>query len=276
MTYALLDDGFYDHPNFANIPDDLVGVWAKGLAYCNRHLTDGRIPIGTARRFCVTSDQKTIVERMVDAGLWTADFEDVWHIGYLDHNPSRAKVKAKLKKAKSRKDKWNEQREGMRSETRLKTAPERVPNAVPNGVPNGVQSNPIRSDPNTPIAPLRESVRELARRAYAEGATTALGVQTFSLQDSEADVIVRVVRDSAHWSGLRGDSLATAIRNSAAKYIAARRDEPQFERGYAPSKWAEWLRSGGGKTQTSHDPQLVRARAASAAVEAEEASLRNS
>jgi hypothetical protein len=241
MTYALLDDGFYDHPKFAKVPEDLVGIWAKGLAYCNRHLTDGKIPRSKTRSFCVTVDPDTVVSRMVAAGLWEEDADDVWHVGYLDHNPSRAQVKAKLKKAKARKDKWREKNETTRSETRLKTVPEHVPERVQ----NGAQSNPIQSDPNTPIGPHRESVREIVRAAYAEGALTVLGGLSFSVQDSEAEVIVRVVADSPRLCGLRGEALATAIRNSAATYVRARRAEAKFERGFTPTKWAEWLRTDG-------------------------------
>jgi len=257
MTYALLDDGFYDHPNFANVADDLVGIWAKGLAYCNRHLTDGRIPKAKALSFCVTTDRTTVVDRMIEAGLWGDDGEDVWHLGFLDHNPSRAHVKAKLKKSKARKEKWKEAQEAKRSETRLKTVPGRVPGSVPDDVPNGAQSNPIQSDPIPPVVPPRESVRETVRSGYAEGALTVLGGLSFSIQDSEAEVIVRVVADTPQWCGLRGQSLATAIRNSAAAYVRARRDEAKFERGFTPTKWAEWLRTDGGSPRRPSGPDLA-------------------
>jgi len=100
-----------------------------------------------------------------------------------------------------------------------------------------------RREENDPPTP--NSIRELVRQAYAQGALTVLGGQSFSVQDSEADVVVRVVADSPRWCGLRGQALATAIRNSAAAYVRARRAEAKFERGFTPTKWAEWLRTEG-------------------------------
>jgi len=116
MPYAQLDDGFYDHPRFAFIDDDLVGIWAKGLAFCNRHLTDGLIPKTKAKAFCVTADPMSVIDRMIAAKLWRDVGDHVEHIGFLDHNPSRSEVRAKQKAAKARKDKWKETNEGTRSE----------------------------------------------------------------------------------------------------------------------------------------------------------------
>lgn len=106
MPYAQLDDGFYDHPRFEKVDDDLVGIWAKGLAYCSRHLSDGRIPKRIVYAFCVSTDPATVVMRMVASALWRDVGDAVEHVGYLDHNPSKAEVRAKQQGNKARKDRW--------------------------------------------------------------------------------------------------------------------------------------------------------------------------
>ncbi len=44
MTWVKLEDNFYDHPDFVDCELDEVGLWARALAFCGRHLTDGFIP----------------------------------------------------------------------------------------------------------------------------------------------------------------------------------------------------------------------------------------
>ena len=139
MPYAQLDDGFYDHPRFEKVDDDLVGIWAKGLAYCSKHLTDGRIPKRVARTFCVTTDPSTVVARMIDAKLWADVGDGVSHIGYLDHNPSREQVRARQLGNKIRKERWKTSQENA--------FPEPVPNAP--GAP--VQNRASPSSPSSPV-----------------------------------------------------------------------------------------------------------------------------
>jgi hypothetical protein len=143
MTYALLDDGFYDSPTFINVPDDLVGVWAKGLAYCNKHLTDGLIPRSKVRSLCTTVDPDTVVSRMQNAGLWREKGDEIEHVGFLDHNPSKREVLSRRKATRERKDNW---KRGKRN-----ASPERVPETnterVLGTLPDPIRSDPIRSDP---------------------------------------------------------------------------------------------------------------------------------
>lgn len=140
MTYALLDDCFYDSPTFAGVDDDLIGVWAKGLAYCNRHLTNGFLTRSVTRSLCTTCDPDTVLERMVTAGLWREKGDRVEHIGYLDHNPSKREVLRRRKAVKDRKDKWKHLHAGTRSATRS--------HHDPGTPPNPLQSDPLQSNPN--------------------------------------------------------------------------------------------------------------------------------
>jgi hypothetical protein len=151
MTYALLDDGFYDCPTFALVPDDLVGIWAKGLAYCNRHLTDGWIPVPKALSFCVSVAPETVVERMIKTDLWALGTGKktglVEHVGYLDHNPSKKEVLARRKAATDRKNKWKTTAQGTRSATRSSHDLGTCSDHDLGTLPNPIRSNPIQSDP---------------------------------------------------------------------------------------------------------------------------------
>lgn len=85
MPWVKLDDGFYDHPKIATVSNAAVGVWCKGLAYCNRQLTDGFIPARVLRAMC---DGDEIAE-LVEAGLLDVE-ERGWRFhDYHDFQPSR-------------------------------------------------------------------------------------------------------------------------------------------------------------------------------------------
>jgi hypothetical protein len=155
MTYALLDDGFYDHPTFIDVDDDLIGVWAKGLAYCNRHLTDGVIGARSiAQKLCKTADPNTIVERMVEAELWALKGDKIIHVGFLDHNRSKREVLKQRTAAKERKNKWKQSAPGTPKEHVPGTRSEHVPGTPEEQCPT--QPDPTRSDP-TQIREERET-----------------------------------------------------------------------------------------------------------------------
>lgn len=49
MTWFKLDDGFYDHPKVADLPNAAVGLWVKAAVWCSKHLTDGVVPASRRR-----------------------------------------------------------------------------------------------------------------------------------------------------------------------------------------------------------------------------------
>jgi hypothetical protein len=94
MSWVRLDDNFLDHPKMVGLRLELVGLWAKGLGYCGRHLTDGALrrallphlsglPLSKATR---------LAEELVKAGLWENAGVDYLVHDYLAWNPSRREV----------------------------------------------------------------------------------------------------------------------------------------------------------------------------------------
>lgn len=117
MVWGKLDDGILDNPKLAQVGWLGFGLYAAGLVYCNRNLTDGFIPRASARTLldteylasdgriltvAVTSGMSgedvtcaMVAEWLVAAGLW--DMTDGGYLvhDFLDHNPSREQVEAK-------------------------------------------------------------------------------------------------------------------------------------------------------------------------------------
>ena len=171
MTYALLDDSFYDAPSFAGAPNECIGVWAKGLAYCNRHLTDGFIPDRVAVVFLgrvdgsqlEQNDPEKLLAEMLNRQFWSRRKGGFAHVGYLDHNPSKAQVLARRASARDRKGRWKqgplERVPGTRSERVLGTHP------------NPIRSNPIQSDDQSlrePASPALSTDEQTRIRAISK------------------------------------------------------------------------------------------------------------
>lgn len=101
MPYALLDDEVCDHPKFARIGLDAVGLWTLALSWTSRHLTDGHIPTQIAARYTAGARRKlnTIAAELVAVNLWEPaeggwqihDFHDVNRSG-LEQRQKRGQV----------------------------------------------------------------------------------------------------------------------------------------------------------------------------------------
>ena len=117
--WVKVDDHFDEHPKLQKAGPLAVALWLAGLAYCNRNLTDGKIPRAKAETLwswtwwdepketgeCrevtagitsgywgddVTSDY--VIGRLIDAGLWE-DRGDYYHVhDYLKYQPSKVDV----------------------------------------------------------------------------------------------------------------------------------------------------------------------------------------
>ena len=121
MAWVKLDDHFPEHPKVAALDEftPLCGwLYVCGLAWCNRHLTDGFIPAGIVGRLAsfdrlafhvdghlspsdvVTTE--SVIAELVMAGLWE-EAEGGYQVhDYLDYQPSRrsservSKVRSKV------------------------------------------------------------------------------------------------------------------------------------------------------------------------------------
>lgn len=104
MPYALIDDELCDHPKFAQVDLDAIGLWTLGLSWCSRHLTDGRIPTRIVERYAAGARRKaaTIAAELIDVGLWEPVDGGWQYHDFHDHNPSGAEVKERRSKVSQR------------------------------------------------------------------------------------------------------------------------------------------------------------------------------
>jgi hypothetical protein len=105
MSWVKLDDAIYDHPKLAPVPNASLWVWTCGLAYANRHGTDGLVERHVLRIISGTSRD---AGALVTAGLWVPT-DAGWEIhDYHDYQPSRA-VRQKRSEAGRRgaQARWN-------------------------------------------------------------------------------------------------------------------------------------------------------------------------
>lgn len=109
MTWAKLDDGFVDNLKVQPVGWAARGVWATGLAWCSRKLSDGRISTKAA---AILEFPPEAIDELVAAGLWhVADDGNGWVVhDYLEYNPSKAEVVATRAAAKKRVGKLRDRR----------------------------------------------------------------------------------------------------------------------------------------------------------------------
>ena len=96
MAWIRLDDQFATHPKLVTVGPVAAWLWACGLSYAARYLTDGFIP--TKALDCLgASDEEyeipmKMARRLEAVGLWDP-VEGGWQIhDYLDYQPSRDEV----------------------------------------------------------------------------------------------------------------------------------------------------------------------------------------
>jgi hypothetical protein len=85
MTWVRLDDGAPLHPKLLAVGPEAAWLWVAGLAYANRHVTNGAIP-PQALPALYPSDQwprarlAKLAAALVEAGLWTAREGGGWEV----------------------------------------------------------------------------------------------------------------------------------------------------------------------------------------------------
>lgn len=111
MAWGKLDDGFYDNPRIVRIAKrshGAVGLHARAISYCAKHLTDGHILADIVQGFApLQRDRENMVKVLIEETAWYENEKGDGFIlhDYLDQNPSRAEVEAKRAEDRERKRK---------------------------------------------------------------------------------------------------------------------------------------------------------------------------
>lgn len=102
MTWAKLDDEFYDHPKVLQAGLAAVGLFAVGLSYSARKLTDGFLAFEVVARLGPGVEVEALATRLVEVGLWETTPGGYLIHDYLAFNPSGKHVKRERKVAAER------------------------------------------------------------------------------------------------------------------------------------------------------------------------------
>lgn len=116
MPWVRIDENAMDHPKIGTLPDGSFRLWVQGLAYCQKHLTDGFIADPFVRALPAFSPKRRVV--LVDAGLWHDVTGGIAVHDYLQWNDSKADVSGKRQAARDRMRRSRErsqERDGERS-----------------------------------------------------------------------------------------------------------------------------------------------------------------
>lgn len=92
MPFIRLDDQFYDGPKHAPLSAGAGWLWVLTLAWCNRHLTDGRFPNAIANQLGNIPKRSAAIKELLDGGLWAEDGQHYQIANYLDYQNSREAV----------------------------------------------------------------------------------------------------------------------------------------------------------------------------------------
>lgn len=95
MGWVRIDDSFYDHPKFVNLTMESVGLWVSLLAWSNRNLTDGVVPVKVADRFGVDPAE------LIAAGLVEQDLIHLTIVNYGDYQPTAAEIRERSDKRRA-------------------------------------------------------------------------------------------------------------------------------------------------------------------------------
>ncbi len=158
MVWSQFDDAAAKSPKAQKAGNDAWLLWCGAVMYCNRHLTDGFVPLAALATECLPEPlsmarAKKLAERLVSAnihpdklGLFERGDGGYWVHDFLDWNPSKAEVEAKRKADRDRK----RGRGGSPPESTSDS------NRIPTGIPSGIQPG-IQTDSGPPRASARAS-----------------------------------------------------------------------------------------------------------------------
>lgn len=138
MSWLRLDDEFALHPKVAGLTDRAFRAHIKGMLYCARFETDGRIPRNAIRELAI---RPTSAKELSEAGLWKDRNGSYLINDYLIYNPSHKELEAKRAEWKERQAKSRASRRDTSSDSHEShgvVTPRPSPSPVPSTGSKGV------------------------------------------------------------------------------------------------------------------------------------------
>lgn len=111
MTWTRLGDGFNDRPDLNECSRSARLLHVEALVWCNKHLTDGRIPFDVLGRASDSEDIGADLKELADAGIWTASEDGkAWLLDWSDQEPSED-VKARQRRQADKQKRYRRRKE---------------------------------------------------------------------------------------------------------------------------------------------------------------------
>jgi hypothetical protein len=134
MAWMRLEVSYIDHPKFLVLSDGAFRLWHEGKSYCEKHLTDGLIPVAAVKSFRHFNERRaaelSTAPKGYDWPLWEPHDIGIKMHDFLDHNDSREKALGRMarKKAENETKRSNQQayRDRQKAE-RGRSVPESLP-----------------------------------------------------------------------------------------------------------------------------------------------------
>lgn len=254
MTWTKLDDNIFDHPKMLKAGEDAANLYVRGLVYCNRYLTDGRVEVEVLPVITRRADAETLAAALVRVGLWEAHPDGGWLVhNFHEHNPTAEEVEARRVSISAKRSAAG-RRGGLRSgETRSNEANAKQPhgeatkqngsnvqanseaNAEANTKPRPVPSRPVLEEGESP-APVREEPALIPSAhgpattptsrslldAFREAAKNATLVGNMSEERGLADMLARLAPSAAEVV-----AMGAALGDAAAWWPPGKRAAPK-------------------------------------------------
>jgi hypothetical protein len=136
MPWVKIDDQAPEHAKQLQAGPVACWLWVCGLAWCNRHLTDGRIPHSVVTALLAGFDTVSLAQQLHDVGLWERRDDGYVVHDYGKYQPRASTVRRRQAQSRERLRRWRKQRAGNARETPLQTHMKRACNALPVPVPS--------------------------------------------------------------------------------------------------------------------------------------------
>lgn len=111
MVWVKLDDHFDEHPKTISVSLQAIGLLSCALCFCNRNLTDGKIPGRVLRRY--SEGENGIIDELLAAGFLEPDGENFEIHDFGDYQPLRADVLKAREATRQRVQKFRSKSNGV-------------------------------------------------------------------------------------------------------------------------------------------------------------------
>lgn len=258
MSWVRIDDHANEHPKLLSAGAAACWLWACGLMYCNRQkVRTGVVPSAVLPTLGVEGARK-LAERLVAVGLWEPIDGGYRVHDYHEYQPT-TEQQAERKAKRAEAGRLGGQRSG---EARRQATTKQVASSVASPVLQRVEAkaNPDpdpdpdpREIPPTPAskpAPPRELMRlglgGFEVEEFLSGVADATGRRPASPSFLDRQHVARGIELCPLPHGATSDEVLAWIRSSTRAWadLHTRAGKVQFQRGWHPAKWVEWLSAG--------------------------------